>query len=121
VDDEKKEEVENDDEEDKEENDKKIDAEGGEEDTLEKEVDTENDQSSTSDSNLVPDFSCLDNCLCKTAEGLKSLCPAVTVVVRLSYSSGEPLKQLVVAYAICMRLVLRNHSFSMRKESKVGK
>lgn len=44
------------------------------------ERDAETNQSDTSDSNPVPEFSCLDDCLFKTAEGLVGLCPAGTKI-----------------------------------------
>jgi len=44
------------------------------------ESDAETNQSDTSDSNSVPEFSCLDDCLFKTAEGFLGLCPAGTKI-----------------------------------------
>jgi hypothetical protein len=52
----------------------------GPEDTVESEDDAETNQSATSDSNLVPYFSCLDDCLFKTKNGSLGLCPAGTKI-----------------------------------------
>jgi hypothetical protein len=50
------------------------------EEPVESEDDAETNQSDTSDSNLVPYFSCLDDCLFKTENGLLGLCPAGTKI-----------------------------------------
>jgi hypothetical protein len=53
------------------------------EDFLEEDGDesgAETDQSDTSGSNSMPEFSCLDDCLFKTAEALSGLCPAGTKI-----------------------------------------